>query len=316
MSLCSKSDSVLVTGANGFIGRAVASSIESAGMKVRRAMRQHVDVPTVWCCPDLDGLADWSEGLQGINYVVHCSARVHQMQDNSRDPLSEFRKVNTEGTLTLAKQAAAAGVSRFIFLISCKVNGEKTTAGSPFRESIILPPEDAYGLSKYEAEIGLLELSVKTGMEVVIVRLPLVYGPAVKANFALLMKIISLGVPLPFANLNNRRSLLSLDNLCDFILRTLCHPAAANETFLLADEPAISTSVLIRMIAEAEGKPARLFPFPIPLLKGLATIVGKGPTLERLVGSLELDISKAHTLLGWQPPFTTGEALQKMFNNG
>lgn len=309
-------ESVLVTGANGFIGNAVASSIEAAGMKVRRAIRQKCADPTAWQSPDLDEIADWSEGLQGVNYVIHCSARVHQMQDSASDPLSEFRKVNTAGTLALAEQAARAGVSRFVFLSSCKVNGEQTTKGNPFREEIQSPPQDPYGLSKYEAESGLLEISAKTGMEVVILRLPLVYGPEVKANFALLMKIITLGVPLPFATVDNRRSLLSLDNLCDFILTVITHPAAADEVFMVADAPAVSTSELIRMIAEAKGKPALLFPFPIPLLKGIASIAGKRHAIDRLVGSLELDTHKANTLLGWHPPFKTREALKKMFNNG
>lgn len=316
MSLETESNSVLVTGANGFIGRAIASSVGATGMKVRRAMRQHSDDPSAWCSPDLGEMADWSEGLQGINCVIHCSARVHQMQDSASDPLSEFRKVNTAGTLALAKQAAVAGVSRFIFLSSCKVNGEQTTKGHPFREEIQTPPGDPYGLSKYEAESGLLKLAKETEMDVVIIRLPLVYGPEVKANFALLMKIISLGIPLPFATVNNRRSLLSLDNLCDFILTVIKHPVAAGEVFLIADDPAVSTSELIRLIAQAKGKPALLFPFPISLLEGLATITGKRHSLDRLIGSLELDTHKAHTLLGWQPPFKTGESLKKMFNNG
>ncbi|PBI80642.1 UDP-glucose 4-epimerase [Rahnella victoriana] len=316
MSKDSGTESVLVTGANGFIGRAIAKSIETAGMKVRRAVRQPFHEPAAWHSPDLDESANWSEGLSGIDCVIHCSARVHQMQEHASDPLAEFRKVNTAGTLTLAKQAAAAGVSRFIFLSSCKVNGEDTDKGSPFREEVQRPPLDPYGLSKYEAESGLLELSAMTGMDVVIIRLPLVYGPDVKANFALLVKIISLGIPLPFASVDNRRSLLSLDNLCHFILHAINHPAAAGEVFLIADEPAVSTSTLIRMIARAKGKPALLFPFPIPVMKGLASIAGKRKAVDRLVGSLELDTRKAHKLLGWHPPFKTDEALKKIFNNG
>ncbi|BDS22407.1 UDP-glucose 4-epimerase [Enterobacter roggenkampii] len=316
MSKNLETKSVLVTGANGFIGRAIAKSIETAGMTVRRAVRRNYHEPTAWHSPDLDEFADWSEGLSGIDCVIHCSARVHQMQEQTSDALAEFRKVNTSGTLTLAKQAAAAGVSRFIFLSSCKVNGEETVKGSPFREAVPRPPQDPYGLSKYEAETGLLDISASTGMEVVIIRLPLVYGPDVKANFALLIKIISLGIPLPFASIDNRRSLLALDNLCHFILHVINHPAAAGEVFLIADEPAVSTSTLIKMIARAKGKPALLFPFPIPLLKVLATITGKRKAVARLVGSLELDTGKTQVLLGWHPPFKTDEALKKIFNNG
>lgn len=308
--------SVFVTGANGFIGQAVANSIEEAGMRVRRAVRKNHHTPDVWPCPDLDEFANWSDGLRNIDCVIHCAARVHQMQDDASDPLATFRTVNTAGTLALATQAVAANVSRFIFLSSCKVNGENTERGSPFCEEVHIPPQDPYGLSKYEAEIGLLKIAAVTDIEVVIIRLPLVYGPDVKANFAQLINVTLQGIPLPFAGIDNRRSLLSLDNLCHFILHTINHPAAAGEIFMVADEPAVSTSALIRMIANAKGKPVRLFTLPISILKGLAILAGEKDRMERLVSSLELDTRKAHALLGWYPPFKTDESIKKMFNEG
>lgn len=258
---------------------------------------------------------DWTAALRNVEQVVHLAARVHVMNDKSSDPLAEFRRVNVEGTANLARQAAAAGVRRFVFLSSVKVNGEFTEAGYPFTADDVPAPEDPYGVSKHEAEQLLRQISAETGIEVVIIRPPLVYGRGVKANFAAMMCWLARGavrVPLPLAAITqNRRSLVALDNLLDLIVTCLNHPAAANQTFLVSDGEDLSTAQLLKRMGAAMGRPARLFYVPPALLKLGATVLNKPGIYQRLCGSLQLDINKTRQLLGWTPPMSVDEGLRR-----
>lgn len=302
---------LLVTGANGFVGRALASQLGDRGRAVVGAVRNDSrDLPagtTRVVVGDLMPDTDWRAALGGIDVVVHLAARVHVMHDSVADPLAEFRRVNVEATRSLARQSAAAGVARFVFLSSVKVNGE---SGS-YRESDAPAPGDAYGVSKREAELALTEIAAQTGMSVVIIRPPLVYGPDVKANFRALMRAVARGVPLPFGAVDNRRSLVALDNLVDFIIRCTEHPAAVNETFLVSDGEDLSTADLIRRLARAMGRRARLVPVPPSVLMALAPLVRRKDAAQRLLGSLQVDISKARRMLAWTPPITVDEGLRR-----
>jgi UDP-glucose 4-epimerase len=233
------------------------------------------------------------------------------MQEATADPLEEFRRVNVQGTLNLARQAAAAGVRRFVFVSSIKVNGEATQLGRPFTADDAPAPLDSYGVSKMEAEQGLREIALQTGMEVVIIRPSLVYGPSVKANFAAMMRWLKRGVPLPLGAIHNQRSLVSLDNLVGLIVTCLTHPAAANQTFLVSDGEDASTTELLRRMGQAMGHPARLIPVPTSWLKLAAAMVGKRDVAQRLCGSLQVDISKTRELLGWAPPVSLDEGLRR-----
>ncbi len=235
------------------------------------------------------------------------------MDESATDPLREFRRVNVEGTLNLARQAAACGVRRFIFVSSVKVNGESTEAAHPFTAQQAPAPLDPYGISKMEAEQGLCQIAAETGMEVVIIRPPLVYGPGVKANFSALMRAVQRGLPLPLALVRNQRSLIALDNLVDFIITCATHPKAANQTFLVSDGQDLSTPELIRKIALAADVPARLLPVPVWALQAGARLLGKGDAMQRLCGNLQVDISKARELLGWVPPVSVEDGLRACF---
>ena len=305
---------VLDTGANGFVGRAVCAQALARGLTGRGAVRSPCVLPAGAECQVLEGLAeqsDWRAALAGIAVVVHAAARVHVMADTATDPLAEFRRVNVQGTLNLARQAAAAGVRRFVFISSIKVNGESTQPGHPFTADDAPAPLDPYGISKGEAEQGLRELSAETGMEVVIIRPPLVYGPGVKANFAAMMRWLQRGVPLPLGAIYNQRSLVALDNLVDLIVTCMTHPAAAHQTFLVSDGEDVSTTELLRRMGQAMNRPARLIPVPASGLKLAATIVGKRDVAQRLCGSLQVDIEKTRQLLGWRPPLTFDQGLKK-----
>jgi UDP-glucose 4-epimerase len=260
---------------------------------------------------DLTSYNDWGHALKGISVVVHAAARVHVMNDTATDPLIEFRRVNLQGTLNLARQAATSGVRRFVFISSIKVNGEATVLGSPFFADDVPTPLDAYGVSKMEAEQGLRQIAADTGMEVVIIRPPLVYGPGVKANFAALMRAVQRGWLLPLGAVYNQRSLVALDNLVDFIITCTTHPLAANQTFLVSDGQDLSTTQLIREMAQAAGVTARLLPVPVPWLRAAARVLGKADSVDRLCGNLQVDISKARTLLGWMPPVSVTEGLRR-----
>lgn len=305
----------LVTGANGFVGSALCARLRKDGAPVRGAVRSSNVRPGGTEGVTIDGLAsdtDWSEALKNVEHVVHLAARVHVMNDKSSDPLAEFRRVNVEGTAALARQAAVAGVRRFVFLSSVKVNGEFTEAGQPFNANNVPAPEDPYGLSKHEAEQLLRQIAAETGMEVVIIRPPLVYGPGVKANFESMMRWLARGVPLPLAAVTrNRRSLVALDNLVDLIVTCLNHSAAANQTFLVSDGEDLSTAQLLKRMGAAMGHPARLFYVPPALLKLGATVLNKPGIYQRLCGSLQLDIAKTRQLLGWTPPVSVDEGLRR-----
>lgn len=306
---------VLVTGGQGLVGKAVAAGMRERGFVVRVGSRQAPAVADARLeyvrTTDLSGASDWTGALQLVDIVVHCAARVHVMNDSAADPLAAFRAANTAGTLNLARQCAAAGVKRFVFVSSVKVNGEATQAMRAFTETDVPDPQDDYGLSKHEAEVGLRELAMASGMEVVIIRPPLVYGPGVKANFAALMQAVQRGVPLPLGAIDNRRSLVALANLVDFIHVCATHPRAANETFLVSDGDDLSTTQLVRGLAGAAGKPGRLIPVPVWLLQLGGIMANKRATVQRLCGNLQVDISKARERLGWVPPVSVEEGLRR-----
>ena len=306
---------ILITGASGFVGSMVCERLKSEGLVVVEVVGP---TSSVTICNssrlvhgELSSSFDWSRHLLGVDSIVHCAARVHVMDDDAMDPLAEFRKVNVEGTLRLAHQAASAGVRRFVFLSSIKVNGEGTELGHPFCAEDAPAPQDPYGISKMEAEQGLRHLAARTGMDVVIIRPPLIYGPKVKANFASMLRWIKRGVPLPLKAVSaNRRSLVYIQNLVDLICLCIDHPKAANQTFLVSDDEDVSTEILLRKIAHAFGCPSRLLYVPPWLIKFFAKIVGRPGIAERLCGSLQVDITKTKELLGWKPKFFMSEGLR------
>ncbi len=307
---------VLVSGASGFVGAAVLKRLADERCEVRGAFRHAMPSSLAGAdgisVGDLGEALDWRAALDGVSTVVHTAARVHILKDKSPNPLAEFRRVNVEGTVALARQAAAAGVKRFVFLSSIKVNGEFSEVGIPFTADDVPEPEDAYGLTKHEAELLLRKIAAETGMELVTIRPPLVYGPGVKANFQSMMRWLARGLPLPLAAVTeNRRSLVSLDNLLDLIVTCLHHPAAANQTFLVSDGEDLSTAQLLKRMGAAMGHPARLFYLAPSLLKLGATILNKPSIYQRLCGSLQLDIAKTRHLLGWTPPVSVDEGLRR-----
>lgn len=306
---------VLLTGASGFVGGAVLRRLSTDADKqvvaVVRGSSAPVTLAQVARIESFDAQTHWQSHVQGIDTVIHAAARVHVMNDTEADPLAAFRAINVEGTLNFARQAAAAGVRRFIFISSIKVNGEGTRMGAPYTADDSAAPADPYGVSKMEAEQGLREIALATGMEVVIIRPVLVYGPGVKANFLSMMRWLDKGVPLPFGAIDNRRSLVAIDNLVDLIVTCIGHPAAANQTFLVSDGEDLSTTTLLQRMARALGKSARLIPVPSRLLELGALALGRKALSQRLCGSLQVDIEKTRTLLNWHPPVSVDEALAK-----
>lgn len=304
---------VFLTGITGFVGRAASKRLVKAGHQVRAALRDaNVTLEDGVESVVFDDLAthDWAPSLKGQAVVVHCAARVHVMSEQSVDPLSEFRKINVEGTLNLARHAANVGVTRFIFISSIKVNGEGTEPGRPYTADDVPEPVDPYGISKWEAEQGLRDIAATTGMEIVIIRPVLVYGPGVKANFLNMMRWLDKGIPLPFGSIHNSRSLVALDNLIDLLVTTIDHPGARNQTFLVSDGEDLSTSALLCRMANALGRPARLLPIPSAILSITANLMSKQSLAQRLCGSLQVDISKTCSLLQWAPPVSVNEALK------
>jgi nucleoside-diphosphate-sugar epimerase len=303
---------ILLTGANGFVGRAILKRVRAEGVPVCAVVRGDEVPPGCVRGPALGAAAGWAPLLAGCNTMVHAAARVHVMDEKAHDPLAAFREVNVAGTLNLARQAAEAGIRRFVFISTIKVNGEATASGRAFTSADTPAPMDAYAISKAEAEAGLISLAAGTGMEVVIVRPPLVYGPGVKANFLSMMRWLKRGIPLPLgAILHNRRSLVTLDNLVDLILACIDHPAAANQVFLASDGEDVSTTDLLRRLAAAMGVPAHLLPVPVRVLETCAALVGKRSLVKRLCNNLQVDISKARQLLGWCPPISLNEGLRR-----
>ncbi len=307
---------ILLTGASGFLGGKILKTLNRlGGFDIALALRSQgsYSAAIAHVVGELSADTEWSVALTGRQLVIHAAARAHIMKDEVADPLAEYRLVNVEGTLNLARQAAAAGVERFIYISSIKVNGESTPLGRPFVSSDAPAPEDPYGLSKLEAEQGLMQLAAETGMEVVIIRPPLVYGPGVKGNFASMIKLIDRGIPLPFGAIHNKRSLVGVDNLVDLIIRCVDHPGAANQVFLAGDGKDLSTTELLLGVGKAMGKPARLIPVPVGLLQFGATLLGKKAMAQRLLGSLQVDISKTCELLDWKPPYTVEQGLRRCF---
>ncbi|QSP94468.1 SDR family oxidoreductase [Marinobacter salinisoli] len=307
---------IVVTGASGFVGRALAKRLQCEGEEVLGICRKNgnFDFPVV-TIPSLDNPDSLAEPLNGAEVVVHCAARAHQMQDMAEDPLSAFRKINRDLTLSLARKSAESKVSRFVFLSTVKVNGESTSGRDPFTSEEKAHPEDPYGFSKLEAEQGLLELASESGMEVVIIRPPLVYGPGVKGNFASMIRLVDKGLPLPLGAVHNKRSLVALGNLVDLIITCTHHPSAANQVFLASDGDDLSTTELLRAVAVAMGKPSRLIPVPPGLLTAGATMLGKKAVARRLLDSLQVDISKTRDLLGWKPPLSVDDGLRRCFSD-
>jgi nucleoside-diphosphate-sugar epimerase len=307
---------LLVTGATGFVGRAVvARCAADPAFEVRAAVRGASQGPQTGVefvtVGDLSGDTDWTRAVAGTDVVVHSAARVHMMEDRAADPLTEFRRVNVAGTLRLARQAATAGVKRFVFISSIKVNGERTLPGRPYRADDPPAPVDPYGVSKREAEGVLRALAAATGLEVVIIRPVLVYGPGVKANFRSMMHWLRMGIPLPLGAVHNKRSLVALDNLVDLIATCATHPRAANRTFLVSDGEDLSTTALMRRTAAALGKSARLLPVPASLLKAAFAVLGKPGVAQRLCDSLQVDVSDTRAQLGWSPPVGVDDALSR-----
>jgi nucleoside-diphosphate-sugar epimerase len=309
---------ILVTGANGFIGSALIdllvrhSHLDVVGMV--RAKNTRFDNPSIeYRLAEIDSSKGIDVDLSDIDIIVHTAGRAHIMDERSQNPLEEFRRVNTFGTLDLARLAADSGVKRFIFLSSIKVNGESTILGAPYSSNSIEKPQDAYGTSKYEAEMGLRKISCESGLEIVVIRPPLVYGSGVKGNFNTLVKVLSLRVPLPLASIkNNRRSMVGIDNLISLIVTCIHHRNAKNKTFLVSDNEDVSTSDLLRKVGKSIDKPAVLFRFPVVLLTLMAKVCGMETTAQRVLGTLQVDISETCKALDWVPPFSIDYGLKKL----
>lgn len=308
---------ILVTGATGFLGRALISELhvrgDTAPIGAGRSAVLTIDKKRYIQVGELGANTDWSEALSGVEVVIHTAARTHIMSDMSADPLSEYRRVNVDGTLGLAKQALLEGVKRFIFISSIKVNGEGTYNGQKYCAQDKPAPEDPYGISKYETELALSSLAAGTDMEVVVIRPPLIYGPGVKGNFALMIKLVERGLPLPLGGINNQRTLVGLDNLVDLVIQCIDNPMAANQVFLAGDDESVSTSELLRAVGKAMDKPVTLVPIPSSVLSFGAKLAGKKEVARRLLGSLEVDITYTCERLGWRPPYSLSHGLGRCF---
>lgn len=306
---------VAVTGASGFVAQAMLQRMASReAWRVTGLTRQpaHPAVEGVnYLQPPEAPDASWPASLERVDVLVHAAARVHVHNNARPDALAELQRVNVAWTLNLAREAASRGVRRFLFLSTVKVHGEATAAGHPFTAEDPMDPMDAYALSKAQAESGLREIARSTGMELVVVRPPLVYGPGVRANFASMLRFLSIGLPLPLGSVDNRRSLVGLDNLVDLLVTCCDHPAAAGQDFLVSDGDDLSTPDLLRRAGLALGRPARLLPVPETWLRGIGSLLGRQALVQRLCDSLQVDIGKTRRLLGWSPPFGVDEGLRR-----
>ena len=305
--------SVLVTGATGFVGRHLCESLVAAGCCVTGTSRNPAKDPAgngykLKTVADLGSEIDWGPVVQGVDCVVHLAARVHVMHDTEADPLSAFRRVNVEGTERLARQAADSGVKRFVYLSSIKVLGEATFE-APFTASDLPRPVDSYGLSKLEAELAIEKVASESGLEVVIIRPPLVYGPGVGGNFLRLLQIVDKGYPLPLGRVLNKRSLVTVRNLCDLTRECIDNPAAVGKTFLVSDNSDVSTAELLRLMSRAMSRPSRLVPVPVSILRAMAGLLGRSDDAVRLLGSLQVDLGKTMSTLGWTPPVSMEEGI-------
>lgn len=311
---------ILVTGASGFVGTALCNRLRRDAVSCRAAIRRHIlgkDEPSTITVGDIGAETDWQAALYGVQAVVHLAARVHVMEERSADPLAEFRQVNVAGTLNLALQAAAAGIERFIFLSSVKVNGEVTRPGQAFSATDRPAPEDPYGISKLEAERGLRQIEAQTGMDVVIVRPPLIYGPGVKGNFERMIRWVARGLPLPLgAVTENRRSLVALDNLVDLLVLCLTHPAAAGQTLMVSDGEDLSTAEILQRLAATMCRKSQLIPLPIAVLELAARLVGRQAVSRRLLGSLQVDSRPTRERLDWQPRLSVDQAFARLVRGG
>lgn len=308
---------VALTGATGFVGSVILTELlktnHSPLVISRRKRKSGPDINEI-IVDAIDSKTDWKDSLDGCDVLIHCAARAHVMKDQSQDPLTAFREINTFGTLNLARCAARDGVKRFIFISSIKVSGETTSLRRPFKSSDEPEPIDPYGISKFEAEEGLKAIAKETGMQVVIIRPPLVYGPGVKGNFASLLKFAAKGLPLPLGAIkHNLRSLVSVGNLVDLIITCIDNPQAANQTFLVSDDHDVSTTELLCEMARADGRPSRLVPVPVGLMQFAANLLGKGAVAERLFGSLQVDIEHTKKVLNWSPPVSFSEGIRRCY---
>lgn len=310
---------IAVTGANGFVGSALLAELKRRGYGVRGIFRSGSADDTAEV-GDIGPGTDWTAALAGVDVVIHCAARVHVMQDDATDPLAEFRHVNSEGTRCLAMQAAECGVQRLVFVSTIKVNGEATGSPQGSREKFTAfdtpDPADPYAISKWEAETLLREVAANTGLEIVVVRPPLAYGPGVGGNFRSLITAVDRGWPLPFGRVDNRRSLVALPNLVDLLAVCATHRDAAGQTFLVSDGDDLSTPELARRLARAIGRSARILPVPVSLLRLAGKLTGQGGKVDRLIGSLQVDIDHTSQKLQWQPKTSVDEGLRKAVGAG
>ncbi len=298
---------ILVTGAAGFVGRAVCQELRKRNLAFIGSARRP-DGEAVSHIAEISTVTNWSSALNGCDTVIHLAARVHVMNENGIAGICAYRKTNLDATLHFAKEALKHGVARFIFVSTIKVNGESSGI-IPFSPDDVPKPHGSYSISKFEAEQALISLCQSSSMELVIVRPPLVYGPGVRANFLRLMKLVCLGMPLPFGSITAERSMIAVENLADFLVLICSHPKAANRIWLVSDGCDLKIGDLIKLISSAMCRPALLFPLPVPVLRFFATLAGKGEQLDRFVNPLRVDISGAVNELGWTPVISTKEAI-------
>ena len=303
----------MVSGAGGFVGKALCAELIRRGQSVSAAVRSEnllIENAEVIVVGTIDSETNWADALRDVDVIIHLAARVHVMRENASDPLGEFLKVNLHGTLNLARQAVCFGVKRLVFVSSIKVNGEQTSATQSFTELDESNPQDFYSISKSQAEQALWRIARETGLEIVVVRPPLVYGPGVKGHFAQMLTVAAKHIPLPFASVHNRRSLIYVENLVDALIACATHPVAAGQTYLVCDGVDVSTSDLLYQIGDALGCPAHLLPFPLSWLRILGKLSGKSDQVERLLSSLQVDSGKIRRDLNWVPPYTLQQGLQ------